>query len=293
MSTIPLIVPHTIADSLAVPGAAGSRPIETLCEALAGAGRFSCWTTVNTSSRGCREVITALLASAPDLRILLTSRVPLELSTEQVYPIPPLDLAGAASKLFIDRAIAVVPVYALTAANRQSITDICERLGGLPLAIELAAGRIRVLAPRDLLHELEQNLGVLSSTEPVLAERHRSIEAVLATAWQSLGREERTALAGLATFTGGFTDSAAAAVAGASARADEHLRRPGPGASCSQRPEGQPRYQLHELVRSYAIEEFSAADALGAERLRERHLDYYLAMTREMRQHWNRQRPRG
>jgi predicted ATPase/DNA-binding CsgD family transcriptional regulator len=282
-----LIVPHTIADSLAVPGAAGGRPIETLCEALAGAEAVLVLDNCEHVLSGCREVITALLASAPDLRILLTSRVPLELSTEQVYPIPPLDLAGAASMLFIDRAIAVVPVYALTAANRQSITDICERLGGLPLAIELAAGRIRVLAPRDLLHELEQNLSVLSSTEPVLAERHRSIEAVLATAWQSLGREERTALAGLATFTGGFTDSAAAAVAGASAELMSTFVDRALVQAVLSDQKGRPRYQLHELVRSYAIEEFSAADALGAERLRERHLDYYLAMTREMRQHWN------
>ena len=111
-----------------------------------------------------------------------------------------------------------------------------------------------MLAPRDLLHELEKNLGVLSSTEPALAERHRSMEAVLATTWQSLGQEERTALAGLATFAGGFTASAAAAVAGARVELLNTFVDRALVQAVVTDQSGQPRYQLHELVRSYAIE---------------------------------------
>ena len=285
------LVPHAIALSLALPGAAGSRPIARLCGALAGSRAILVLDNCEQVSAGCRDVIAPLLKAAPGLRILLTSRIPLELATERVYPIPPLDLAGAASELFVDRAAAVAPVYALTAANRRPITEICARLDGLPLAIELAASRIRVLAPWDLLHELEKNLGVLSSTELALAERHRSMEAVLATSWQSLGQEERAALAGLATFVDGFSASAAAAVAGAGVELLNTFVDRALVQAVVTDPSGQPRYQLHELVRSYASREFSAADPRAADLLRERHLDYYLAMTHEMRQHWNASRP--
>ena len=282
------LVPHAIALSLALPGAAGGRPIATLCGALADTRAVLVMDNCEQVAAGCRNVIVPLLKAAPGLRILLTSRIPLELATERVYPIPPLELAGAASELFVDRAAAVAPVYALTAANRRPIAEICARLDGLPLAIELAASRIRVLAPRDLLHELDKNLGVLSSNERARAERHRSMEAVLATSWQSLGQEERATLAGLATFVGGFSASAAAAVAGATVEllntffVDRALVQ-----VVLTDPSRQPRYQLHELVRSYATREFSTADPRGADLLRERHLDYYLAMTRELRHHWN------
>jgi predicted ATPase/DNA-binding CsgD family transcriptional regulator len=281
------LVPHAIAGSLAVPGAAGSRPVAALCSALADAHAVLVLDNCEQVAAGCRDVIAAVLKAAPGLRILLTSRVPLELDAERVYPIPPLDLTGAASELFVDRAAAVAPVYALTAANRRPIADICGRLDGLPLAIELAASRIRVLAPQDLLHELETNLGVLSSTEPALPDRHRSMEAVLASTWQSLGQEERTALAGLATFVGGFTASAAEAVAGVrvellNAFVDRALVQ-----AIVIDPSGQPRYQLHELVGSYALRRLSAADPRGVEILRERHLDFYLGLARELRQRWN------
>jgi predicted ATPase/DNA-binding CsgD family transcriptional regulator len=281
------LVPQAIAESLAVPSAAGSRPTEALCGALAGAHAVLVLDNCEQVAAGCRDLLAPLLRAAPGLRILLTSRVPLELDAERVYPIPPLDLAGAASELFVDRAAAVAPVYALTAANRRPIAEICARLDGLPLAIELAASRIRVLAPRDLLHELEKNLGVLSSTESALAERHHSMEAVLATSWQSLGQEERTALAGLATFVGGFSASAAAAVAGATVELLNTFVDRALVQAVLTDPSGQPRYQLHELVRSYATREFLAADPRGADLLRERHLDYYVALARELRQHWN------
>ena len=149
------LVSQAIADQLGIRSASAPHAVVALRDALSNPPRTLLLDNCEQVAGGCREVITDLLATAPDVRILLTSRVPLHLATERVYPIPALDVGGAALELFVDRAAAVAPVYALTAANRAPIAEICAKLDGLPLAVELAASRIRVLSPRDLLHELD------------------------------------------------------------------------------------------------------------------------------------------
>ena len=212
---------------------------------------FWCWTTASRSSTAAVEVVIAgLLTAAPDVQVLLTSRVPLHIATEQVYPIPALDVGGAALKLFIDRAAVIAPVYALTDANRDPITEICARLEGLPLALELAASRIRVLSPRDLLHEAGQPAST-SCARPIRVwpVRHRSLKAVLSTTWRSLGEDQREVLAGLATFQGGFTPDAAEAVTGATPAMLHTLLDHALVQATTDRS-GRSRYHLHELVRS-------------------------------------------
>ena len=280
------LVAHAIADELGIPGAAASNPLTGTCAALAGSRGALVLDNCEQVAAGCCDVLAALLSAAPNLRILLTSRVPLGLTAERVYPIPPLDLGGAALELFVDRAAAVAPIYALTSANRQPIAEICARLDGLPLGIELAASRICILAPRDLLGELTASLDVLSSTEPSLAERHRSIEAVLETTWRSLREADRDVLAGLTTFRGGFTEAAAEAVAGTTVETLHALRDQALVQAITDES-GRPRYQLHELVRSYAVCRWTAADPHRAEIVGERHFDYHLALTRQLRQRWN------
>ncbi|HVK34386.1 MAG TPA: AAA family ATPase, partial [Microlunatus sp.] len=175
------LVSQAIADELGIRGLTGPHAAEALCDALATPPTVLVLDNCEQIVGGCTEVIAGLLAAVPGVRILLTSRVPLHHAAEQVFAIPALDSHGAALELFIDRAAALAPVYALTDANRGPITEICVRLEGLPLALELAASRIRMLSPRDLLHELTASLDVLRSTDPSLAVRHRSISAVLST----------------------------------------------------------------------------------------------------------------
>ena len=128
------LVSQAIADELGIRGRSGPHAVAALCDALATPPTLLVLDNCEQIVGGCGELIAGLLAAAPDVRILLTSRVPLHLATEQVYAIPALDVGGAALELFVDRAAAVAPVYALTAANRGPITEICARLDGLPLA---------------------------------------------------------------------------------------------------------------------------------------------------------------
>ena len=280
------LVSEAIADQLGIRSASAPHAVVALRDALSNPPRTLLLDNCEQVAGGCREVITDLLATAPDVRILLTSRVPLHLATERVYPIPALDVDGAALELFVDRAAAVAPIYALTATNRAPIAEICAKLDGLPLAVELAASRIRVLSPRDLLHELEASLDILRSTDPNLAERHRSMDAMLSTTWRSLREDQREVLVGLATFRGGFTPTAAEAVTGATPAMlrtllDQALIQ----ATVDQ--SGRPRYHLHELVRSYAANRSSADQDHHAETLYGRHFDYFLSLTKESRAQWN------
>ena len=128
----------------------------------------------------CRDVLKELLAGCSDLSVVATSRVPLGLDDEQVYAAPPM--GDEAKDLFVDRATSVAPTYALTEMNADVIAAICRRLDGLPLAVELAAGWVRVLAPRDLLARLEHLLDDAPVSD-VVAERHRSMSAVLSGTW--------------------------------------------------------------------------------------------------------------
>ena len=280
------LVSQAIADELGIRGLTGPHAAEALCDALATPPTVLVLDNCEQIVGGCTEVIAGLLAAVPGVRILLTSRVPLHHAAEQVFAIPALDSHGAALELFIDRAAALAPVYALTDANRGPITEICVRLEGLPLALELAASRIRMLSPRDLLHELTASLDVLRSTDPSLAVRHRSISAVLSTTWSSLGEDQRAVLAGLATFHGGFTPAAAEAVTGATpdmlhALSDQAL------VHATTDPSGRLRYHLHELVRSFAADQPAAADPHQLESLRRKHFDYFLTLTKESRAQWN------
>ena len=168
--------------------------------------------------------MTGLLAGCPQLSVLATSRTPLEVDDEQVFAIPPLggeprgDLGETdATDLFIDRAAVLAPSYAFTAANAEIIGRICQQVDGLPLAIELVASWIRVLSPRDLLSRIEAAMDAPGASAGAgLADRHRSMHAVLDGSWRWLGEDDRSVLAGLAVFVGGFTREAAEEVTGAS-----------------------------------------------------------------------------
>ena len=120
----------------------------------------------------CRDVLKDLLPGCPGLSVVATSRIPLGLDDEQVYAAPPM--GDEAKDLFVDRGISVAPTYALTEMNTDPIAAICRRLDGLPLAVELAAGWVRVLAPRDLLSRLEHLLDHPPVSD-VVEERHRSM----------------------------------------------------------------------------------------------------------------------
>jgi predicted ATPase len=162
--------------------------------------------------------IARLLKSAAGVKALVTSRAPLHVGGEQVYPVPPLDVPGGvraptparildtdAGALFVERARAVWPAFTLTPDNAAAVAEICRRLDGLPLAIELAAARVYVLAPPELLVRLEDQLKVLTAGPTDSPDRQRTMRETIAWSYDLLAPEHQALFRCLAVFRGGFS----------------------------------------------------------------------------------------
>lgn len=173
---------------------------------------------------GAAHVVSALLRDVPQVTILATSRSPLRIRVEREFPVRPLDaiLAGAAEdgntrmtdamRLFIERARMVQPAFQVSAANAAAVDAICRRLDGLPLALELAAARIKVLAPQTLLERLERSPELLTGGPRDQVPRLQSIHAAIAWSYDLLDTDEQAAFRALAVFVDGFTLEAAETV---------------------------------------------------------------------------------
>ena len=240
--------------------------------------------------------VAALLAACPTLAILATSREPLHLRAEREVPVAPLPLPdpakplplgdvarGAAVALFVERARASQPDFALTADNAAAVAGICHRLDGLPLAIELAAARIKVLPPAALLARLEQRLPLLTGGGRDLPARQRTMRDAIAWSYDLLTPEEQTLFRQLAVFAGGFTLAAAEAVAGPDGRppvldgvvalVEQSLVRQMPS------PAEEPRYQMLETVREFGLERLVSSGT--ADDARRRHAEWYLDLAEQ------------
>jgi predicted ATPase/DNA-binding SARP family transcriptional activator len=219
-----------------------------------------------------------LLASVPNLTVLVTSRAPLRLTTEQVYRVQPLPAPNAAA-LFIARARAVLGDRAFD-DDRAIVDAICARLDGLPLAIELAADRARLLPLPALLERLEDRLDLLTGGPRDLPTRQRSLRAALEWSWDELGEPERQLLGRLTVFEGGASLDGAEAVCDgelgggleplvASLLDKSSLLRTDSGR------DAQPRFAMLDTVREFAAERVADGENLGA--LERRHARYFLA----------------
>lgn len=248
--------------------------------------------------------VAALLESCPRLHVLATSREALRLGGEREFPVHPLalpDPEDAANPavlvrapsvaLFVARARSIQPEFALTRDNGRTVAEICRRLDGLPLAIELAAARVKVLPPQAMLTRLSQRLPLLVTSVRDLPGRHQALRAAIAWSEDLLEPEERTVFRRLAVFLGGFTLEAAQAVAAADLSGDtltiiaglvnKSLLRQEPSKSA------EPRFGMLETVREYAWEQLTAAGE--AERTRGRHLEYFLALAERAKTLFNSQ----
>ncbi len=242
-------------------------------------------------------LLAELLAAAPGLVVLATSRVVLRLRGEHEWPVPPLPvppagddegLPGYASVgLFADRARAVAPDFTLDGGNAAAVAEICRRLDGLPLALELAAARVRVLPPQALLSRLGERLSLLTAGARDLPRRQRTLRDTLDWSFGLLSAGEQEMLARLGVFAGSFDLSAADALCRPSRDAVPAPGRAGPvldtlGALVDNslvRPEsrgGQLRFGLLETVREYALERL--ADSGGWAEAHARQAAYFLAL---------------
>ena len=240
--------------------------------------------------------VVGLLAASPTQRILATSREPLRLSAERVFPVEPLpvpgpdqasadDVAGVpAVELFVRRATAADPAFALTQENADSVAGIVRRLDGLPLALELAAARVRALPPAALLPRLDAPLRVLTGGPRDAPARQRTVRDAITWSHDLLPPGERVLLRRLGVFVGGFALEAAEAVAagvadecadavdGVASLVDKGLLRriDGPG--------GGGRYRMLEPVREFALERLAASGEEAA--VRDAHLAWAAAFVR-------------
>ena len=190
-----------------------------------------------------------LLAGAPRLKLLVTSRAVLHLTGERVYPVEPL-AEEAATGLFVERAQEAEPRFRADAAIRPVIRRICERLDGLPLAIELAASRARTLTPVELLARLDPRLPLLTGGPRDLPARQQTLRATLEWSYELLPPAARRLFARLSVFAGGFSLEAAQAICDADLHALETLR----AHSLLQRAENgsESRFAMLETIREYA-----------------------------------------
>jgi predicted ATPase/DNA-binding CsgD family transcriptional regulator len=259
----------------------------------------------------CACLAASLLKSCPDLRILTTSREALGVEGEALYPLatlsfpdpnhlPPLEELQQyeAVQLFCDRAVLVNPGFTVTQENAQSVAQLCQRLDGMPLALELAAARTNLLSPAQMVDRLDARFWMLTASIRIPLPRHRSLQACLDWSFALLSAEERTLLRRLAIFTGGWTLEAAEAIcSGGSGEA--YLAEPlEPAANLDllsqlvnkslvvafiedePKPGQGMRYRMLDTIHQYAYERMVEA---GEElTLRDHHLEYYTSFVEQV-----------
>ncbi|MCC7364756.1 MAG: tetratricopeptide repeat protein [Dehalococcoidia bacterium] len=210
-----------------------------------------------------------LLAACPGLRLVVTSRVMLNLAEEWVAPVDGLDCAdeGEAGRLFLERARRVNPQADVPWAE---VARICRLVGGMPLALEIAASWTRTLPCDAVAAEIERSLAFLAGGARNVPERHRSVVAVFDQSWQRLTAAERDVFLRLSVFDGGFTRDAAAQVAGATLPVLAALVE-----QCLVRHDANGRYRLHELTRQYGREKLSLLPG-ELDRVRDAHAGHFL-----------------
>jgi len=227
----------------------------------------------------CARIAERILRSCPDTTILATSREPLAIAGEVTWLVPPLASSDAV-QLFADRARAVLPVFALESHNTQAVEIICARLDGIPLAIELAAARVKVLAVWQIAERLNDAFKLLSTGSRTLP-RHRTIRETIDWSFRLLCEEEQILFRRLAVFHSDFALDAAETIC-----ADELLARDAifdllsalvdKSLVVCDRTTAKARYRLLETVRQFAAEKLVAASEL--ERFREAHARYFFAL---------------
>jgi predicted ATPase len=234
-----------------------------------------------------------LLARAPRLSVLATSRSPLRVYGEREYPVPPLGLPDPrhlpdlqqftqfeSVALFIERAVAVRPDFRVNSANAPAVAEVCVRLDGLPLAIELAAARVRVLNPQAILDRLSDRLGLLSGGARDLPERQQTLRGAIAWSHDLLEDDDKRAFACISVFAGGAnleqiedvcfeTADRHLALDVVSSLVDKSLLRE------ESAPGGEPRFRMLETIRQFAAEHLAASGDAGT--FRQRHAASVLA----------------
>jgi predicted ATPase/DNA-binding CsgD family transcriptional regulator len=297
----PELVPQLVSQVLGLHPAADQPLLETLLDFVRSKQLLLVLDNCEHLNEACAQLAQELLSQAPELRILATSRVALAIGGETIYPISglawPSDVARLedepqdlmqydAVRLFVERAGAISPNFNLTSENAQSTVEICRRLDGLPLALELASARVNVLTVEEIAARLKDRFTLLISIQPRgLDPRHHTLRAAIDWSFTLLTANEQVLLRRLAVFTAGFTlDMAGIVCCGEEIRERRTLDQISSLVSKSlvvadTIGRAQARYGLLETIREYALEKLEESGETA--QLRDRHLEQYLARAEE------------
>jgi non-specific serine/threonine protein kinase len=293
----PLLVPSTVAQALGVHESEATPLKDTLLVFLRGRNVLLVLDNFEHLLAAASFVL-ELLGSCPGVAILVTSRASLQITGECEYPVPPLEMPERtklpsapelaryeAVALFAQRAAAAKPGFQVTDENAAQIAEICARLDGLPLAIELAAARIKLLTPNALLSRLDHRLKLLTGGAVDLPARHQTLRGAIAWSFDLLTPAESELFLRLSVFAGGFSLDAAAwlckedpdqnidVLDGVASLADKSLLRQ------SETLDDEPRFTMLETIREFGLEHLHASAEAVA--VRKAHAEYYLRLAEE------------
>jgi predicted ATPase/class 3 adenylate cyclase/DNA-binding CsgD family transcriptional regulator len=286
--SVPELVPTTVARSLGLTDQPG-QPTMDILQRFLGTRELlvvldNCEHLIGASA----NLISELLSSCPGLTLLTTSREPVGVSGEVTWGVPSLSLADEAIELFADRARRARPGFHVTSDNIDAVTEICRRLDGLPLAIELAAARIRALSVNDIVESLHDRFRLLTGGARTVVRRQQTLRASVDWSHALLSDNERIMFRRLAVFVGGFDLNAAHAVAGADTTEryqvlDQLTLLVEKSLVVAEDSPHGTRYRLLETVRQYSLEKLGEAG--DAADVRDCHRDHYAAMAAALDTH--------
>ncbi len=297
----PALVVPAIAETLAIREGSGQALLERLAEHLRQRQMLLLLDNFEQVVSAVEQVV-ALLVACPQLKVLVTSREVLHVRAEHEFPVPPLavpdpnrlpDLTtlshNAAVALFLQQAQAVKPNFQLTDANAGAVASLCARLDGLPLAIELAAARMKLFSPQALLARLGQRLSILTSASRDMPARQQTLRNTIAWSYNLLDEEEKRLFRQLSVFVGGCTIEAIEALCASPGRESEPILD---GVASlvdksllqgvEQRAGEEPRFVMLETIREYALESLEPHGETEA--ARRAHAAYFLALAEEAEQ---------
>ncbi|SMD27169.1 ATP-binding protein [Kibdelosporangium aridum] len=298
------LLEQTVADAVGVRDRSARSPLEVLVGYLRDRQLLLVLDNCEHLADRCAGLATHLLPAAPGLRILATSRHALSTPGEHILAVPPLPVpdpelpshpeklvGNEAIRLFAERATLVRPDFAVTSDNHGTLARICRRLDGLPLAIELAAARLRELTPEQILHRLDDRFRLLRGGSQAVLPRHQTLRAVVDWSFELCSPPEQTLWARVSVFAGGFDlDAVEALCAGDGIDRDQVLELVTGLVDKSiltredQHHGSQARYRLLDTLRHYGQDVLRATGEEAV--LRRRHRDYYLGLAERGEAEW-------
>jgi predicted ATPase/DNA-binding CsgD family transcriptional regulator len=284
--TDPDVVPVAVARAMGLPDEAGRSATETVTGFIGTAAALVVLDNCEHLLKACAVLAEDLLRACPELVVMATSREPVGVGAEATWRVPSLPLDDEAIELFTDRARRARPGFAVTPENAEAVAEICRRLDGIPLAIELAAARLRVFSPAEIAAGLHDRFRLLTGGSRTAVRRQQTLRASVDWSHALLTEPERALFRRLAAFAGGF-DLEAAEVVGAGGGGlesyqvlDQLALLVDKSLVAAEESQATTRYRLLETVRQYALEKLGESGE--ADHVRTRHRDHYTAVAAKL-----------